>query len=113
MSASPLEANSSTHPNVLRNPLREGTLHTLRDRCKRDEKSFRGGGDGFSTCGGGGGKSGVVRNCSVNVVRVHTPRDARSEEDARWEVVLWGDTSHLAGSAEGLKGGFGGTRDST
>lgn len=107
-SASPLEATSPVPPSVPRRPLREGTLHALRDRCERDERLFDAGG-----VGGGGGKSGVVRNCSVNVVRVHTRRDEGSRGDARWELVSWGDTSHLAGRAEGLKVGFGGTRDST
>ena len=69
---------------------------------------------------------GVVHNCSMNVLRIHVrapptpPRgvqsrreDEEEEEQARWEVVSWGDTSHLTGKAEGLKSGFGGTRDST
>ena len=29
-----------------------------------------------------------------------------------WETVSWGDDAHLAGVAEGLPHGFGGTRDS-
>ena len=86
-----------------------GTLHTLRDRCDRDLPFF--GSDGGSNAARRPGKSGVVHNCSVNTIRVYTP-PTESRDEARWEVVAWGDTSHLTGAAKGLAGGFGGTRDS-
>ena len=90
-----------------------GVIHVFADRCRRDAGAFvrdagnaRNHEDSVPT--------GVVRNCSVHVVRVHVPpRDAHARGDEpMWETVSWGDDAHLAGVAEGLPHGFGGTRDS-
>lgn len=61
-----------------------GTLHILRDRCVRDAI-----GTGFR-----GGRSGVVRNCSINTVRIHTPPPPAEAEAAA------GGAAGVAGSGQ-------------
>lgn len=120
-----IEAAETRHDDPPRLPIvtHGGVIHVFADRCRRDAGAFvpATGADEDARDARNPGDpvpvpvpTGVVRNCSVHVVRVHVPpRDARARGDEpMWETVSWGDDAHLAGVAEGLPHGFGGTRDS-